>query len=210
MNKNTTYLLTGLMLTSVLLSGFTVYKLTDIETRLEAVEAQESVDFSLPTGTPSPYGDELDVAFDDVSEDKPDATAQTLETFIQQEQEIELSAAERERYTTILHEMHGGISCEYCCEAESIITEDGKSACGCSHAKAMRGLAQYLLTEHGDMSNEEIYTEIGKWKTRYFPTQTRSKAQGLHSDDVEPTYINLASNEYRGTSADGGGWVGDC
>lgn len=162
--------------------------------------------FALPTGTPA-YAETLGVSFGDVSSDSPQEAERVIRTLAAEEPR-ELTAAERTRYIDILYEMDGGISCEYCCEAESIITADGKSGCGCSHAFAMRGLAKYLLQET-DMTDEAIATEVGKWKTRFFPGQSRAKHAALQERGVEPTFINLATNQYRGV-ATGEGWVGDC
>ncbi len=162
--------------------------------------------FALPTGSPS-YAETLGVSFDAVSSDSPQEAEEVIRTLAAEESR-ELTAAERARYIDILYEMDGGISCEYCCEAESIITADGRSGCGCSHAAAMRGLTKTLLQET-DMTDETIAAEVGKWKVRFFPQQSRAKHAALQERGVEPTFINLATNQYRGASS-GDGWVGDC
>lgn len=162
--------------------------------------------FTLPTGSPD-YAADLDVSFDAVSEETPQEAEETIRTLAMEDRR-ELTAAERDRLVTILHDMEGGISCEYCCEVESIVTEDGRSGCGCSHAVAMRGLTKHLIQET-DMTDREIFEDVSKWKVRFFPGQSEAKFDGLQEQGIEPTFINLASNSYRGVSA-GGGWVGDC
>lgn len=168
--------------------------------------AATEASFSLPSGTPA-YAEDLGVTFAAVSEDSPRKAQETIRTLAMEDQR-ELTAAERDRLATVLYDMHGGISCEYCCEARSVVTEDGEAACGCSHAVAMRGLAKYLMQET-DMTDEEIFQEVSRWKVRFFPSQSREKFDALQEQDVEPTTVKLASNEYRG-AASGGGWVGDC
>lgn len=165
--------------------------------------------FALPTGTPDGYGNELDVRFDDVSTETPEQTEQVIQRMSSKER-IDLSPEQKQRYINILYEKDGGISCEYCCEARSVITAEGKSGCGCAHAAAMRGLTKYLLTEHPDMTDQEILTEVSKWKTRFFPEQTKTKVDALQEEGVEPTPITLSVNKYRGISSDSGGWAGDC
>ncbi len=165
----------------------------------------------VPTGTPEVYGSELGVKYDDVSPNDPalaDATIKKLRAY----EDIELDPAQMDRYIRIA----GSISCEYCCGAQSIIFSNGQRACGCAHSYAMRGLAKYLLTKHSDMTDEQILSELGKWKVLFFPGIHEQKAQVLKAKGIDPTdYINLASNKYRGiekgqTSGSGGGMVGGC
>lgn len=209
------HLLSVLVFISVLTSGFTAFKLNQVEKELESLRnagpGQENARVvSLPTGTPDIYGKELDVEYQDVSQESPQKAEKVLKKFSSYDG-IELSEENRQRYIDILYDMNGGISCEYCCEARSVINEKGEPGCGCSHAVAMRGLTKYLLKNHGEeMTNQEIFGEVSRWKTRYFPKQTESKAAALQQQGTEVTYVNLASNEYRGVSSSKGGWVGDC
>ena len=78
----------------------------------------------------------------------------------------------------------------------------------------MRGLAKYLLTNHPDMTDIEILSELGKWKVLFFPGVHEQKAKALEANGIDSTdYINLASNLYRGIEqgkTSGGGMVGGC
>lgn len=164
----------------------------------------------IPNGVPEIYGVEIGVKYNDVSAANPslaDATIRKLSTY----EDSELTAAQMERYIKI----GSSISCEYCCGAKSIIFSNGQRACGCAHSYAMRGLAKYLLINHPDMNDEQILSELGKWKVLFFPGIHEQKAQVLKANGInEKDYINLASNLYRGieqgqtTSA--GGMVGGC
>ena len=89
---------------------------------------------------------------------------------------------------------------------------NGQAACGCAHSYAMRGLAKYLLTKHPEMTNDEILNELGKWKTLFFPDSINAKAQILKENNIELSYINLASNKYRGIEQGNaqGSMVGGC
>ncbi len=164
-----------------------------------------------PKGVPAIYGGELGVKYDDVSADNPQLADATIAKLTQYEDE-ELSPALMERYIRI----GSSISCEYCCGAQAIIFSDGKRACGCAHSYAMRGLAKYLLLNHPDMSDEDILSEMGKWKVLFFPGIHEQKAQALKQKGIDYTnYINLASNLYRGAEkgqaqSSGGGMVGGC
>ena len=77
----------------------------------------------------------------------------------------------------------------------------------------MRGVAKYLIKYHGDkFSDEEILTEVGKWKTLFFPGILEGKAQVMKSYGIEVDYINLTTNQYMGIEQGQatGSMVGGC
>lgn len=164
----------------------------------------------IPTGTPAVYGQELGISYDGVSSSDPRMADTTIKAMGNLDRTLELSGADLERYIKIASQ----ISCEYCCGAKSIIFDDGKAACGCAHSYAMRGLGKYLVLNHPDMSDDEILSELGKWKVLFFPGIHEQKAQALEAQGIDSSnYINLASNLYRGIEkgqASGGGMVGGC
>ncbi len=167
----------------------------------------------IPTGVPSVYGSELDISYDDVSPYDPESANQTIEILSQIDRTVELSGSQLDRYIDILYRQHGGMSCEFCCGAQSIIFENGEPACACEHSFAMRGLTKYLITEHGqDLSDEEILTEVGKWKVLFFPDIHAQKASVMKEIGLTPDYIGLTSNTNRGLEegVSGGGMIGDC
>ena len=168
----------------------------------------------IPTGVPAVYGNELGISYDDVSPDDANKADRTINKLGQMDQAIQLTGNDLERYINVLYKLENGISCEYCCGARSVIFESGESACGCAHSYAMRGLAKYLITQHGDeYTDEELLEEIGKWKTLFFPTIIEQKAAILKEKGIELNYINLASNKYRGIekgASSGGSMVGGC
>ena len=179
------------------------------ETGLATGISEVSASSIIPKGVPAVYGEELGVSYDDVSADNPglaDATIQKLTAY----EDMQLDNATMTRYIRI----GGSISCEYCCGAKSIIFTNGQRACGCAHSYAMRGLAKYLLTNHPDMTDIEILSELGKWKVLFFPGVHEQKAKALEANGIDSTdYINLASNLYRGIEqgkTSGGGMVGGC
>ena len=171
-----------------------------------AVSASEII----PKGIPEVYGKEIGVSYDDISPNNPalaDATIAKLTKY----EGMQLTSDQMERYIKI----GLSISCEYCCGANAIIFPNGERACGCAHSYSMRGLAKYLLTKHPDMSDNEILSELGKWKVLFFPGIHEQKAQVLKDNGIDPTnYINLASNLYRGIEQEktnnAGGMVGGC
>lgn len=149
----------------------------------------------IPKGIPKIYGKELDISYDDVSAINPQKADSTIKKLGTLDQQISLSGNDLERYIAIASQ----ISCEYCCGVDSIIFSDGKAACGCAHSFAMRGLAKYIIKNHGgEFTNDEILEELGKWKTLFFPSQLTKKALVLKEKGIELNYINLASNKYRG------------
>ena len=167
----------------------------------------------IPTGVPTIYGEELGVSYDFVSPANPKLADETISFLSSIDRTETLEGADLERYIDILYVSHGGISCEYCCGARSIIFENGQAACGCAHSYAMRGLAKYLILNHGeDMTNDEILEEVGKWKVLFFPGTMRGKADTMESQGISTDYISLTSNDYRGIEKGqaSGGMVGGC
>ena len=164
----------------------------------------------IPTGIPAVYGKELGVNFDEVSPNNPQGANKNIAILKNLDKTLTLQGSDLQRYIDIASQ----ISCEFCCGAKSVIRSDGSAACGCAHSYAMRGLAKYLITKHGDaFTDDEILSELGKWKVLFFPGKHEAKAAALKSQGIEVNYINLASNKYRGIEkgqASGGGMVGGC
>ena len=165
----------------------------------------------IPVGVPAVYGSELGISYDDVSASTPKKADAAIGVMSQIDRSVTLESADLQRYIDILSD----ISCEDCCGAASVIFEDGRAACGCAHSFAMRGIAKYLITEHGDeFSDDEILTEVAKWKVLFFPGIHETKVAVLASQGIETNYINLASNVYRGVEKgaqqSSGGMVGGC
>ena len=148
----------------------------------------------IPKGVPDIYGKELGVSYDDVTLSDPQKSDATIAKIGMMDDGIRLSSKDMERYIGIASH----IGCEYCCGSDSIITSDGKAACGCAHSFAMRGLAKYLIKNHGpEFTDDAILEELGKWKTLFFTDNMRKKAAVLQGKGIELNYINLASNKYR-------------
>ena len=185
-------------------------RISGLATGSGAIVSSVSASEILPTGVPAVYGKELGVNFDEVSESNPQGANANIAVLADLDKSMTLTGADLERYISIVSQ----ISCEYCCGAQSIIRNDGSSACGCAHSYAMRGLAKYLITEHGsEYSDDEILSELGKWKVLFFPGIHEKKAAVLKEQGIEINYINLASNKHRGIEKGapaGGGMVGGC
>ena len=188
-------------------------KLTNIDNNtggsgsiLPSVSASEII----PKGEPNIYGKELAVKYDDISTNDPRLADKTIGILGDLDVKISLNENDLNRYIKIASQ----ISCEYCCGAKSIIFDNGEAACGCAHSYAMRGLAKYLLTNHGtEFTDDQILEELGKWKVLFFPGIHLTKAAVLKSQGIEINYINLASNKYRGIEQGqqtSGSMVGGC
>ena len=177
-----------------------------IATNIGTVSASEII----PTGIPKIYGKELSVSYDDIYPHNPRKADPTIGVLGNLDTSITLSGDNLQRYINIASQ----ISCEYCCGAESIIFSNGQAACGCAHSYAMRGLAKYLIKNHpSEFTDDEILSELGKWKVLFFPGIHETKAAVLKSQGIELNYINLASNKYRGIEKGqqaSGGMVGGC
>lgn len=196
----------------VLLAVILIYSFSGSKTTGNIVGTIGTVSASeiIPTGTPKIYGSELGVSYDDVSPNNPQKANAAIAVLGNLDDQISLSGADLQRYINIASQ----ISCEYCCGAESIIFSNGQAACGCAHSYAMRGLAKYLIKNHpSEFSDDEILSELGKWKVLFFPGIHETKAAVLKAQGIELNYINLASNKYRGIEKGqqaSGGMVGGC
>ncbi len=185
------------------------------ETEQEKVESDrmtEALPEIIPTGVPSVYGEELEINYDDISPDTPRKADEAIEVMADIDRTVELSENDLERYINILYHMEEGMSCEFCCGARSVIFEDGSAACGCAHSFAMRGLTKHLIL-NTEMSNQDILSEVGKWKVLFFPGIHQEKALIMEEQEVEVDYLSLTTNENRGIEEGafpGGGMVGEC
>lgn len=196
----------------VALSFLLIYNLgfTDNDSNLGIGTVSASV---IPTGTPPVYGKELGIRYDYVSPENPKLANEAIELLGNIDRTETLNGEQKQRYIDILYNINNGISCEYCCGARSVIFENGEPACGCAHSYAMRGLTKYLIKNHGEeFTNEEILTEIGKWKTLFFPGIIKGKAQVMEQQGFDTNYIDLTTNKYRGIEEGktSGNMIGDC
>lgn len=160
--------------------------------------SKDAISLVISSGTPDIYGKELGVSFDQV---------QQAMNVMRQFDPYDLKPGGKriipmgenlKRYTAIGTK----ISCEYCCGAKAIIFSDGKTACGCAHAMAMRGLAAYLLDKHGgDFTDDQILRELAKWKGMYFPKQMIKKVasqlqNGNYTPDVSAIILGVKLPDY--------------
>ena len=194
----------------------------------------------IPTGTPEIYGKELGITYDGVTPNNNALTEQTIATLGDLDRTLTLEGDNLERYIDITSQISceyccgagsiivtredvkelnekideaiasGKITKE---QAEQYKRTVGIAACGCAHSYAMRGLAKYLILNHGDeFSDEQILDELAKWKTLFFPGQMAAKADVMEQQGIEFSYANLGSNRYRGIEQgnSGSGMVGGC
>lgn len=203
----------GLLVATLLVIGFNAFQISQLKgsTNMittnsvienkpaDIIESKSVTSASLPDvipkGVPKIYGVELGVSYDDVSSSNTQKADDTINKLGVLDKQLSLGGKDLERYIAVASQ----ISCEYCCGVDSIIFSNGKAACSCQHSFAMRGLAKYLIKNHGnEYSNDEILEELGKWKTLFFPGAMAEKARILQERGIELNYINLASNKYRG------------
>jgi hypothetical protein len=120
----------------------------------------------LPSGSPE-YGSKLNVSYDQA--DKAVNILARLEGEIGFQN---LTKEEKSRYIKIATTQ--GTACEFCCGLKtSFGNEEGQRLCGCAHNIAFSGLTMWMIKN--GYKNEEILTEIGRWKALYFPKQTLTK-----------------------------------
>lgn len=164
--------------------------------------AQDAVNLVISKGIPDVYGEELGVSFDEVQKSM-DIMRRYDPWDLNPGNENTLTGDNLKRYTDIGLK----IACEYCCRAKSLVFQDGKSACGCAHSMAMRGLAAYLIKNHGDeYSDNEILKELARWKGVYFPKQMMAKMteqiqNGNYSADVAAILMGINLPSYKESGA---------
>ena len=196
----------------------------------------------IPSGIPEIYGSELGIRYDDINPNNPSLADKTIEILANYDRTTNLQGANLERYISIASQMSCEYCCGAQsiivrredveamdekieaalaagqiteAQAKSYRTTAGTAACGCAHSYAMRGLAKYLITEHGtEFSDEQILEELAKWKTLFFPGPMSAKAEVLKQKDIAFSYASLGSNAYRGieqgASSGSSGMVGGC
>lgn len=147
---------------------------------------EDAIKLVIAEGVPDIYGEELAVSFSEV---QPAINVMKQYDPTYGKQKITLAGDDLKRYIDVGLR----ISCEYCCGVKSIIRADGDASCGCAHSIAMRGLAAYLIKNHGPQySNDEILRELARWKGVYFPKQMIKKmAQQLQSGNYTPDTASL-------------------
>ena len=194
----------------------------------------------IPIGTPPVYGEELGLRYDDVTPANPQQADQAIRVMGDLDRALQLEGADLERYVRIVSQISCEYCCgaksiifdendvvqmdqqiKAALESGKITAEDatkyqrqaGDAACGCAHSYAMRGVAKYMILKHGaEVTDDEILTELAKWKVLFFPAQMTAKAEIMKGKGIEFSYINLGSNKYRGIEQGtaGGGMVGGC
>ena len=164
-NENLTKVSVAILCVGLFIVLFNTYQLASIYVTESDYTEISSV---IPKGIPDIYGNELSISYDDVSSSNPQKADSTIQKLGYLDRSITLEGADLTRYIKILYTMENGMSCEYCCGARAIIFENGEPACGCAHSYAMRGLSKYLITQHGpEFTDEQIFEEVGKWKTLF-------------------------------------------
>ena len=159
--------------------------------RLTGIIQDDARMIVLIKGVPDVYGNELNVSFDRVQESIDAMKKYDPHTNV-------LSKADDARYMNIT----GRISCEFCCTVKMLTNTDGSPACECDHAKAMRGLAAYLIRNHGnEYGDDEILRELARWKGVYFPREMIAKLMHeietkSYSSDIKAILMGIQLPEY--------------
>lgn len=165
--------------------------ITKRDIKLTGIIREDAKKIIMIRGIPGIYGDKLYVSFDRVQESidvmkKYDPGANIL------------GKAENARYLNIT----GKISCEFCCTVKALTNKDGSPTCDCDHAKALRGLASYLIRNHGsEFSDDEILRELARWKGVYFPKEMIGKLireieSRTYSADINAILMGIQLPQY--------------
>lgn len=240
--NNTTKILAviiGILLLFAIYNGYKISNLKQVNLGGSSTNTNQFASI-LPKGMPNIYGAELGVSFDDISTTNPKKADETIRKLGVLDNQITLTGKNIDRYieiaskisceyccgvnsiivtneeiTALNNQIKEAIKAGKITEAQAsqYRREAGTAACGCAHSYAMRGLAKYLIKNHGtEFSDNQILEELGKWKVLFFPDVHMQKAAVLKQQGIELNYINLASNLYRGIEkgASGGSMVGGC
>lgn len=152
---------------------------------------EDAIEIIMIKGEPDLYGKKLNVSFDRIQE--------SIDIMKKYDPNINIfSEKEFGRYSNIT----GKISCEFCCTVTALTYADGKPTCNCDHARAMRGLAAYLIKNYGNkFSNDDILREIARWKGLFFPKQMIGKLineikSGKLSPDIDAILNGIQLPKY--------------
>lgn len=143
---------------------------------------QDAINTLVPVGTPS-YGAQAGISFDD-----PIGAQKVWGNY---ERSITLTPEQEARYQGIV----GKFTCDYCCGSPSsptIITH-----CGCSHARAWRGMARWFIANFGDAYTDlQIFGELSRWKALWYPGPTIQRVlqeQAASSGNTGSNAVSLES-----------------
>ena len=169
--------------------------------KLSGKLGDDVVKLIIAKGSPENYGAELGITYDKVQQ-----SINILKKYDPDygSSKIILSGNDFQRYKDVAIR----ISCEYCCGAKSIVTTEGKAACGCAHSQAMRGLLAYMIKNHGSKyTNDQLLRELARWKGMYFPKQMMKKMStqiqsGTYTPDVAAIILDLKLPKYNGKDND--------
>lgn len=161
---------------------------------------KDAITVVIPHGTPF-YGESLGVSFDD--------PIKGLEIIANLDpaygrNKVQLTPDEKQRYIKIL--TIPSMGCQYCCGADTSVTQSGQPTCGCKHSWAMRGLAAYLIKNNPELTDEEIMREISKWKGLFFPKQMVAKyiqesQTGQYSADIASLLLDVDESKIKSAKA---------
>ncbi len=136
------------------------------------------MDAIMPKGIPL-YGEALGVSYD-----TPATSINVLAKLDRTIPTSSLTPDEKKRYINVTTR----ISCEFCCGAIQIVDSSGRDACGCAHSASFRGLTKYLLKNEPDKwTDEQILTELTKWKALYYPKNMVEKGVAAVQNGLELT-----------------------
>jgi len=159
------------------------------------------IKLTISKGVPKVYGEELGVSFDQVQE--AINVMRQFDPTYGKDKKIVLTGKDLDRYIDIGLK----IACEYCCGVKTLVNKNGKAACGCAHSWAMRGLAAYLIQNHGsEYTNDQILRELARWKGLFFPKQMIKKmseqlVSGKYTPDTASLLIGIDLPDYGGSGA---------
>ncbi len=163
---------------SVSFFGGSSDKSTSFKVKQGGDVVQNVIDAIMPKGIPV-YGEALGISYD-----TPATSINVLAKLDRQLPTTQLTADEKARYINVTTR----ISCEFCCGAIQVVDSNGRDACGCAHAASFRGLTKYLLKNEPDKwTDEQILTELTRWKALYYPKNMVEKGVAATENGLELT-----------------------
>lgn len=210
----TTYILIALLISLMAMNQYLLYSLnagapastassSSPNLQLTGDPTSDAVNLIISRGVPPVYGSELGVSFDNVVPSM-NVLASLDPTY--GSNKISLSGADLQRYIKI--GTTPTMTCEFCCGAKTMVFQDGSAACGCAHSQAMRGVAAYMIKNHGsEVTDEQIMQQVAKWKAMYFPKQMVARfldesKTGQYTPDIASILLGVDTAKLNITGAD--------